>query len=141
MLSIAHEFSTLASANAAFSAIATQAGIAAWWTRTSTVGEAPGQSTELTFDKGDRVAVMNFTTEAVETGRLLRWKGGENANPIWPGTTLTWSIEDLGECRQVRFVHDGFATGGPAFAATVDGWREFLVSLQSHLAGKGGSPS
>ena len=141
MTPITYEFSTTASAKTAFEAVATSAGIKGWWARVGTVAEEVGGTTELRFDKGGRIAVMKFRVDALEPNRLVRWTCIENANPAWPQTTLTWSISDLGDRRQVHFAHEGFKDDGAPYDMTVDGWKAFNASLESFVNGRGGSPS
>lgn len=141
MKPITHEFSTPASARAAYDAVATSAGIKGWWATVGTVAETVGGATELRFDKGGRIAVMNFRVDTLDPNRMVQWICTDNANPVWKGSTLTWTIEDAGDRRVVRFVHDGLTGGGPPYDMTVDGWKVFNASLESWLAGRGGTPS
>ena len=141
MKPITHAFLTDASAEAAYNAIATAAGIRGWWAKVGTIAEPVGGTTELHFDKGGRKAVMTFRIDALEPNRRVHWTCTANDNPAWPGSTLTWTIDDAGARRHVRFVHDGFASGGPAYDMTVEGWKHFNASLESYLDGTGGTPS
>jgi uncharacterized protein YndB with AHSA1/START domain len=138
---IRHEFSTPATAQAAYDAVATAAGIKGWWAKVGTVSEKVGGTTELRFDKGGQIVVMKFRVDALEPDRMVRWTCTENANPVWNGTTLTWAIDDMGDRRVIHFAHDGFSQGGPPYDMTVEGWTHFNSSLEAYLAGRGGMPS
>jgi hypothetical protein len=138
---ITHEFSTQATAKAAYDAVATSTGIKGWWAKVGEVAEHVGGTTELRFDKGGQVAVMRFRVDLLDPNRTVRWTCVENVNPVWPETTLTWTISDAGDHRVVRFVHEAFKAGGPPYDMTVEGWKPFNASLESFLAGRGGSPS
>ncbi len=139
--SITHEFSTAATAKAAYDAVATSNGIKSWWAKVGTVAAAVGGATELRFDKGGRIAVMKFRVDVLDPNRMVRWTCSENANPVWPNTTLTWTIRNSGDHRVVSFAHEGFTQGGPPYDMTVDGWKPFNASLESYLSGSGGTPS
>jgi uncharacterized protein YndB with AHSA1/START domain len=138
---IRHDFSTPATAEAVYNALATSAGIKGWWAKVGTVAEAVGGTTELRFDKDGQIVAMQFQVDQLEPRRRVRWTCVENANPLWKGTTLTWTIADAGDRRKVSFVHDGFSAGGPPYDMTVEGWKHFNASFESYLDGRGGMPS
>jgi uncharacterized protein YndB with AHSA1/START domain len=141
MLAIEHELAVGADANQAFSAVATEAGIKAWWAKNSEVMERVGGRIELRFTKPEMSAIMKFELTALEPGRRVEWICKENTNPTWPGSRLVWTIQPAAEGSVVRFRHDGFTGGGPAYERTVAGWRMFMESLKSYLDTGVGHPA
>ncbi len=141
MQPIEHRIVTPATARTAYDAVATDAGIKGWWAKVGAVAEDVGGTVELHFTKEDRNVTMTFRVDALQPERLVRWVCTDNGNPVWKGSTLTWTIDDRGNDRLVRFAHAGFAGGGPPYDMTVDGWKVFMKSLEGYLAGRGGTPS
>ena len=138
---ITHEISVKADAQKAFSAVATQTGIQAWWAKDSEVGTQAGEPVRLQFNKPDMTAVMKFDVSDVQPGRRVEWTCTENTNPIWPGSKMSWEVEPTGSGSVVRFRHDGFSAGGAPYQMTVEGWQFFVDSLKAYLDGETPGPS
>lgn len=123
-------------------ALATAAGIRGWWSKNCSVATEVGGDVEMTFEKGDRTVEMKFRIDALDEHRV-GWTCMENGNPVWPGTTLEWTLQPAGEGTKITFTHAGFEDANhPAYALTVgaQGWGHFLASLQAYLDTGVGQP-
>ena len=138
---IKHELRVKADAAKAYDAVATQAGIQAWWAKDSNVPMAVGQPVTLRFNKPEMTAVMSFNVTDMQPGRRVEWTCTENTNPIWPGSKLAWEVEPAGDGSVVRFEHGGFSGGGQPYDMTVEGWQYFIDSLRAYLDGGSPTPS
>ena len=134
MSDIHHEIQTNATRAAITEALTTQAGLQAWW---ATQTDLDGDAVTMTFDKEGRTVVMKFRVDEVVPGERIRWTCTDNGNPVWPGTTLTWTLDGP----TIRFTHAGFKeTASVPYSMTVEGWRHFCTSLQAHLDAGSGAP-
>lgn len=114
-------------------AFGTAAGIQGWWAQNATF---EGDRIHLLFHKGDVVVNMHFTLDRVDD-EVVQWTCTENLNPVWPGTTLTWTRTASG----IDFAHAGFAEDqSPPFKMTAEGWKPFFASLESWLRTGQGQP-
>lgn len=136
MTAIVHHIAAPTSPDAFLAAVHSPEGIAAWWSLDSDVDPRVGGTHVLRFTKGDRVVAMTF--EVAEAGPdRVQWRCLDNANPVWPGTTLGFERTEEG----VTLRHDGFAEDqSPPYQMTVEGWQHFAGSLGRHLRGEGGQP-
>ena len=141
MQPIEHNLQVKADRRAAYNAVATLAGIKGWWAKNSDVGEQEGGEVELRFTKPDMSAVINFDVTGLEPMRRVEWTCTRNSNPIWPGSKLIWEIEPAASGSLVRFRHEGFSDGGPAYDRTVEGWQLYMDSLRAYLDGGQAYPS
>lgn len=108
-------------------------GLRGWWAQD--MDSADGCHT-MRFVKGDRQVEMVFRVDEVADTRV-RWTCTANGNPVWPGTTLTWTHID----GAIEFEHAGFGEDqSPPFQMTVDGWKHFHASLASWLETGAGQP-
>jgi uncharacterized protein YndB with AHSA1/START domain len=142
MTDIRHEIETDAAPAKAYAAIATPEGIAGWWSTDSRVATEVGGEVELRFVKDDRTVVMRFRIDALEPGKRVSWTCTDNGNPVWVGTTLTWSLRPRGSGTTIAFTHGGFAEdASPPYQMTVEGWKHFVASLRAYLASGQGQPA
>jgi uncharacterized protein YndB with AHSA1/START domain len=140
---ITQQLTVKAGPDEAYAAVATGAGIKAWWCTDSQVGESVGAPTTLRFNPANMPGpvTMQFLTETLESGKRVVWACTANDNPAWPGTTLTWEIASQDGGSSVNFTHDGWKDGGQLYDQTVEGWRYFMDSLQTYLDGGEPTPS
>jgi uncharacterized protein YndB with AHSA1/START domain len=89
MAEIRHLIAIEASPQMVYAALATQAGLRAWWTADTTADTKVGGKAEFGFDK--RGMVFRMTIERLDPNRQVIWDC-HGDNPEWIGTTLTWTI-------------------------------------------------
>jgi uncharacterized protein YndB with AHSA1/START domain len=135
-----HSFESPASPQAAYEAVATKPGIQGWWCKDCDVATKAGGSHHMRFDKQGTLVNMRFIVDELDENKSVVWTCIDNDNPIWKGSTLTWTFAKSPEGSRVSFVHDGFADGGSPYEATMQGWVMFMKSLETYLAGGQGSP-
>ena len=135
-----HSFSSTASPEAAYAAVATKPGIQAWWCKDCDIAAQTGGTHHMRFDKQGTLVNMQFRVDELQPGAAVAWTCTQNDNPVWNRSTLRWTIKESGEGSKVSFEHSGFAGGGPPYEATLEGWAMFMQSLESHLAGEKGTP-
>lgn len=131
---------TAADSAAFVAALTTTQGINGWWSLRAEVAPGVGGEHTLRFDKGGTEVVMKFRVDGIEDNRVS-WTCLDNDNPVWPGTTLTWTLAD----GAVTFRQAGFAdqwVGTPPYEMTIGpgGWGHFMTSLRAYLAGDKGQP-
>ena len=135
-----YSFESVASPEAAYAAVATRAGLQGWWCKDCDIANEPGGSHHMRFDKQGTLVNMHFVVDELHEPKSVVWSCTDNDNPIWKGSTLSWTIAPAPKGSRVSFVHEGFAQGGPPYEATMEGWSMFMKSLESYLAGGKGSP-
>lgn len=140
MTTIRHALTLNASATAVRAAINTGAGVRGWWAKDATVGQGEGSYHELRFDKGGNTVVMKFRVD-IDAPDKITWTCTDNANPVWPGTSLTWSLSADGDRTNVVFEHAGFTEADSApYRMTADGWEHFIESLRAYTETGTGQP-
>jgi uncharacterized protein YndB with AHSA1/START domain len=123
-----------------YEALATDQGIAAWWTKATTHAEV-GAINRFAFGS----YAVTFRVEKLEPGKTLAWSA-DDVPPDWKGTQVLFEVsKGEGGSAVVRFSHTGFKTMTPMVANTSYAWAQFLRSLKLYLeTGKGepwGSPA
>ena len=123
-----------------FAALATDAGIAAWWTKAKTRPEV-GATNEFAFGSG----TVTFRVDKLEPGKAVGWSA-EEVPPDWKDTQVLFEVSDGRKgAVTLRFSHTGFKTATPMVALTSYAWAQYLRSLKLYLeTGKGepyGSPA
>lgn len=133
MPALTHTFATSTTPERFLAALHTAEGLNGWWAKDGDIGET-GHT--LRFNKGGNVVSMVFRVDEA-TGDRVRWTCTDNANPVWPGTTLTWTRAEGG----IEFEHAGFAEDkSPPFQMTADGWQHVHNSLAAYLSTGVGQP-
>lgn len=140
METLEYGFTTKAAPEAIYSAVSTPDGIRAWWCKDCDISTEVGGRHDLRFDKQGTLVRMGFELTELSPGRRVAWKCVANDNPVWVGSTLTWSVEPDGEDSKLTLVHDGFAGGGPPYEMTAEGWHRFVDSLKAVAEGRVGNP-
>lgn len=130
MTAIRHELNVQATGADILKALTTAEGIRAWWAKDADIGK---DNHELRFDKDGNVVTMKFRVDHV-TDEEVKWTCTENANPVWPGTTLVWRWSRKDEKTLLSFEHSGFSESeSPPYQMTVQGWTHFVESLRRYL--------
>lgn len=118
---------------AAYQAVATRAGVAAWW--------IPG----LTGDDDSVGGVMRFGEEwAIRFAELqpherVAWVIDRGPDD-WVGTTITFDLKQDGDFAIVLFGHRGWAEASEHMAHCSTKWAVFLLSLKQYLETGTGRP-
>ena len=131
MVDILHRVGIEASPARVYEAIATPAGVAAWWS-TETVGD----SNSLTVRFG-AAAGFDIAVTGLEPGRRVEWSvvGGPDE---WVDTRIRFDLEAEGEWTIVRFIHSGWRQPTDYMHECSTQWAVFLLSLKALLeTGKG----
>jgi uncharacterized protein YndB with AHSA1/START domain len=121
-----------------FQALTEQAGYNGWWSKDCTIGRAPGEESNLRFNKEGNIVNMRFRVDEVVADKEVHWTCVAHDMPSWVGTSLRWRLLPDGPRTEVTFVHDGWK--GEAPEPVVQGWRHFLGSLRSWVEGGQGQP-
>jgi uncharacterized protein YndB with AHSA1/START domain len=100
MVDINHQIAIDAPPAAVYAALATQRGLASWWTSDVAGDETVGGTAEFGFQK--RHVVFRMKIDELVPGKRVVWScvGGP---PEWTGTTLTWSIARENDATVLRF--------------------------------------
>lgn len=124
---------TTATPDRVIEGLTTEAGLRGWWAKDV---QATADGYRMRFDKEGRTVTMVFRVDEVGP-RHVQWTCLSNDNPVWPGTTLRWSVAE----GAVDFVHGGFAEDqSPPFAMTAQGWEHFCNSLVQWAQSGEGQP-
>ena len=85
----------------------------------------------------EHTVTMRFRVDALDAGQRVLWTCTDNGNPVWPGTTLEWTVDGS----TLRFRHDGFPEDqSPPFKMTADGWAALMGSLTAYTETGTGAP-
>lgn len=114
-------------AAAAYTALTTQEGITAWWTKRAVV-----EGDELRMSFPDAPMTWDMRVVTAEAPSLIEWDcfGGP---PGWTSTHLKWQIEKAGDAVIVRLDHAGFPAVDDMFRVVTVGWAQMLLSLKAYL--------
>ena len=104
MAELKHQILIDATPYQVFATLATQAGLASWWTADTKVDEKVGGTAEFGFDK--RQMVFRMTIDRLEPGKEVVWSC-HGDHPEWTGTstTLTWNIAREADETVLHFTH------------------------------------
>ena len=140
MTTMTHHLNLAAPIDRVRAALTTPEGIAGWWAKDSDVGTGIGARHELRFDKEGRTVTMAFEVTELSDDAVA-WRCTDNDNPVWPGTTLRWSLTTAGDRTRVVFEHAGFAEDtSPPYAMTAEGWKHFMASFETYVETGAGQP-
>jgi uncharacterized protein YndB with AHSA1/START domain len=139
MADIMHRVRVAAPVDKVYAALATEAGVRAWWSRTSRLDETVGGEGELAFH--DRKVVTRLRVDALEPSQRVLWTVLEsNAPGGWPGTTIAFDLTDEGGRTRIDFAHRGYAEADEGYAIVTTGWAFYLTSLRQLLETGKGAP-
>lgn len=137
MAEIRHLISIDAPPGDVYAALATQAGLASWWTADSTTDDKAGGKAEFGFDR--RGAIFRMTIERLDRNHEVVWKClGDN--PEWVGTTLTWRIQPEDGGSLLRFTQSGWRDMTDMVATCNSTWGELMHRLKAYVEGKNPGP-
>ena len=143
-MNITHQLKIKASPEVIYNAVATQEGIASWWSKDCNVGSSEGEKSLLKFNKEGTIVEMGFRTATLNPNKKVVWDCTENGNPAWIGTQIVTEISNAeDEGSQVTFSHAGFDekwNGQEPFEMTKQGWGHFVNSLVSYCEKGVGQP-
>jgi uncharacterized protein YndB with AHSA1/START domain len=133
MADLKHQIPIKASPQAVYAALATQEGLASWWTADTRADERVGGKAEFAFDK--RNAVFRMTIETLDPGKKVVWSC-QGDNPDWAGATLTWTITPHEQGSMLQFTHGGWKSANDFFAICNSTWGELMYRIQAYLEGR-----
>lgn len=128
-----------------YRALATEAGLRRWWTRTCDVDSTVGGRAAFHF--GPHRKVMQI--EALEPDRRVLWRCVEalidlpelRAKDEWVGTRIEFRLSDALEGKTLlEFEHVGLTPALECHALCTQGWDHFLASLQGEVELGRGEP-
>ena len=137
MADLKHQIPINASIQQVYAALATQAGLACWWTADTRAEEKVGGKAEFGFNK--RGALYRMTIKTLDPGKQVVWNC-RGDNPEWAGTTLTWTITPDGPGSVLRFTHGGWKSASEFFAMCNSTWGELMYRLKGYLEGNNPGP-
>ena len=137
MVDIFHQIPINASPDKIYAALATQKGLASWWTADTTADEKVGGKAEFGFDK--RQMVLRMTIEKLEPGKQVVWSC-HGDQPEWNGTTLTWTMAREDGATVLRFTQSGWKSMTDMYASCNATWGELLHRLKDYAEGKSPGP-
>jgi uncharacterized protein YndB with AHSA1/START domain len=138
MVDIRHRVAIAAPPEGVYEAVATAAGLSAWWTRDGVRGESTaGSKLAFFFGQPEPAAVMEVTR--LDPAGHVHWRCIEGADE-WVGTTLAFDLTEKDEETVVLFTHADWREPGEFMAHCSARWAYFLLSLKSYLETGKGTP-
>jgi len=137
MPDLMHQIPINASPQKVYGALATQAGLASWWTADTRAEEKVGGEAEFAFDK--RSAVFRMTIKTLDPGKQVVWSC-HGDHPEWAGTKLTWTITPDGRGSVLRFTHGDWKSSTEMLAICNSTWGELMYRLKGYLEGRNPGP-
>ncbi|KAA1421342.1 SRPBCC domain-containing protein [Nocardioides humilatus] len=143
MIDIWHRIGAVAPIDEVYSAIATPAGVAAWWTGETSGDGDLGTPIEVTFrrENGDLVGSIEFEVEELEPGKRVVWRftGGPEE---WLGTRAQFELTEAdGGFTILNFGHLGWAEEVEFLHHCSTKWATYLLSLKQLVETGSGAPS
>jgi uncharacterized protein YndB with AHSA1/START domain len=136
MVDINHLISINASPDAVYAALATQRGLASWWTADTRADEKVDGKAEFGFD--DRGMVFRMRIDELVPGKRVVWSClGDQ--PEWSGTTLTWTISRENDVSVLRFTQRWKAMTDMV-AICNSTWGELIYRLKDYVEGRNPGP-
>jgi uncharacterized protein YndB with AHSA1/START domain len=129
MADILHDFPISAPAARVFAAIATPAGLDAWWTARAAGQPEVGAEYVLWFgpEHDWRAVVTRCARDAEIEWRLTR------ADRDWTGTRVGFQLEERGGVTQVRFSHRGWPQANDHHRTSSFCWAMYLRLMKRHV--------
>jgi len=138
MPDIRHRVTIDAPLGRVYEAVATPAGISAWWTRDGVKGKSiEGSRLEFYFGQPEPAAVMEVTR--LRPDGHVAWTCVAGAEE-WVGTTLTFDLTRPDDQTVVMFAHAGWREPGEFMAHCSARWAYFLLSLKAYVETGTGTP-
>jgi len=143
MIDITHRVGAVAPREKLYEAVATPAGIAAWWTE-ETAGEGTvggGIETAFRREDGELVGTIEFEVEELVPNERVVWRftGGPEE---WLGSTAEFDFTDAdGGYTIVNFGHRGWQEEVEFLHHCSTKWASYLLSLKQLVETGTGAPS
>lgn len=137
MAEIKHQIPISASPQKVYAALATQAGLRAWWTADSSAEEKIGGKAEFGFDKRGMVFRMNI--DQLEPTKRVVWSC-RGDHPEWNGTVLTWDMTPHNGGTTLRFTQSGWKEISEFCATCNSTWGELMYRLKDYVEGRNPGP-
>jgi uncharacterized protein YndB with AHSA1/START domain len=137
MADIHHQIPIEASPEKVYAALATQAGLRAWWTADARADEKVGGKAEFGFEK--RAIVFRMIIEKLDPGKQVIWNC-HGDHPEWDGTTLTWKISREDEATMLRFTHSNWKSFSDFCATCNSSWGELMYRIKDSVEGRNPGP-
>jgi len=136
---ILHEIGIKASPEAVYQALTDTKQLAGWWT-SDIRGSGARVGDVLEFWFGE--VCHAFEVEALEPGRLVRWKSDQRESIAeWAGTTVAFSLHPDGKQCRLRFSHSGWRRDDGILPHSTTKWAVFMLSLKDLLEKGRGQPA
>jgi uncharacterized protein YndB with AHSA1/START domain len=128
-----------------YEALTTTAGIKGWWTNDCQVGSQTGEEAAFRFNpmgSGGGMMEVRFRLDRLAPGEAVQWTCiGQQNNPDWQGTQVTFKLRGQGGRTTLDFAHTGFAAKTPTYQACIAGWNHFMASLKQYVETGTGTPA
>ncbi len=129
MADILHQFLIKAPAQQVYQAMATPAGLDAWWTKRC-VGE-PAEGAEYEFWFGPEFDWRGVVTRCA-LNQELEWKI-TSADTDWEGTRVGFRLQEQAGVTAVNFYHRDWQTENDHFRISSYCWASYLRLLKRHV--------
>jgi uncharacterized protein YndB with AHSA1/START domain len=126
---ILHDFPVLAPPARVFAAVATPAGLDAWWTLRASGAALPGAVWELDFGPG---YLWRAELRACARDAAIEWEL-THADDDWTGTRVGFALEPRGPATAVRFHHAGWRAADAHYRTSSYCWAMYLRLLRRHV--------
>jgi uncharacterized protein YndB with AHSA1/START domain len=136
MSDIKHMLEIKASAETVYRAVATQEGLACWWTAEVNTEAEVGGFAEFRF--GERY-YNKMKILALEPNRRVEWECLEG-DPQWVGTTIAFDLEETENRTVLRFGHNDWREVTDFYAHCNYNWGYYLISLKRYCESGEGTP-
>ena len=143
MVDILHRVGMKSSVDQVYTALATRAGLAAWWTE-DTQGESKvGGVLQFRFNVGGvDVGGFDMKVLALDPGKRVLWQVLEGViDKEWVGTKISFDLKQEGDYCIVLFKHGGWRASVESMHHCSTKWAIFLMSLKSLVETGQGAPS
>ena len=135
-MDIVHEIDIHTTAQEAYAALTTQAGLAAWYTAQSKAEPKVGAIVQFKFGIS---TTLTFRVDKLTPGRLVVWSGVDVPEE-WKRTPIIFEIEDDDDGILLRFRQTGFDPGYAAYAGFNYCWAQYVRSIKLLLEAGTGEP-
>lgn len=142
MVDILHRVGINSSPDEVYQALATRAGLAAWWTN-NTQGESKvGGALKFRFSDSGGVEIGGFDMKVLELhpAKRVLWQVVDGPKE-WIGTKIDWELKQDGDYVIVLFKHQDWKEAGEFMHHCSTKWAMFLMSLKSLVETGKGAPS
>jgi uncharacterized protein YndB with AHSA1/START domain len=136
MVDIFHQIAINGSPDSVFAALATQNGLAGWWTTDATAEEVVGGKAEFGFE--NRGVVFRMQIAERVPGKRVVWSCLGDP-PEWNGTTLAWTIAPENGVTVLRF-NQRWKAQTDTVAMCNSTWGELMYRIKDYVEGRNPGP-